>query len=75
MNTENAVRHIAKLIKDDEGYRWAWHTNITTSIQNSFYRKGVSGRLVYYASQEAAESFLDNLISRFGGEGVNNDKA
>ena len=60
MTTKEAVDHLVKMLKEDEGYRIGWRANIAVQFQDAFARdhryKGV-----HEISNDAAEAFLKLL--------------
>jgi len=64
MTTKEAIAHLVKTIRTDEGYRWGWQANIAVAFQDEWQRHLREHGLPYTIEQihkisnNAADNFL-----------------
>lgn len=67
MTTQEAVRHLVKELKNDQGYRETWLANIAMSFKDEWYRATERGEdpndhaVIHEAANKAADNFLNLL--------------
>lgn len=60
---EKAIDTINKALEEDQGYHYAWQSNIAMAFQDELSRRGYKLPDQHAISNEAAKNFLNNLMS------------
>jgi hypothetical protein len=63
MKTEQVIDHLASELEKDEGYYYAWQSNIAMAFQDELARKGYRLPDQHKIANNAAKNFLSLLIN------------